>query len=300
MTVDPSSTSPGPLAAARPTARTLVKTDHAATSGGLPDGVSIQPRRFEFERLGEVPQYWFADNPILTHVENAFSILIPPGERFFIQAVRNYEDRADSDESKAMIRAFAQQEGWHTGAHNEFNSSLARFGIDIEREEACAKRAVDRLQSWLPKKVQLGATAFLEHLTATGAHSLFLDPEVVALMDPEMRRFWQWHAAEELEHKAVAFDLFGQVGGGYGLRVLSAIAAIALLAGPFGMIAHRLQKQDPNPITGEMRQQARAINRKLLGLQLRMLADYFRPSFHPWDYNDEPFLREWYESTAGA
>ena len=31
--------------------------------------------------------------------------------------------------------------------------------------------------------------------------------------DSAMRAMWQWHAAEEMEHKAVAFDVYRAVGG---------------------------------------------------------------------------------------
>jgi predicted metal-dependent hydrolase len=85
----------------------------AAKSSRLPDGVVVQPRRFEFRDLQSVPQHWFAGNPIVTHIENAFSVLIPPGERFFIRSVRHYEHRADP-ELADLIRGFLQQEAQHT------------------------------------------------------------------------------------------------------------------------------------------------------------------------------------------
>ena len=115
---------------------TMQRPFPAATSSRLPNGVVIQPRRFEFRDLKSVPQYWFADNPLITHLENAFSILIPPGERFFIRSVRLFEDRLADPELKDLVRAFIQQEGLHTRAHNEFNQSLRQFGIDVEREIA--------------------------------------------------------------------------------------------------------------------------------------------------------------------
>ena len=155
---------------------------------------------------------------------------------------------------------------------------------------------MNSLERILPAKVCLGATAFLEHLTAVGAHMLFMEPLISESMPPEMERFWRWHAAEELEHKAVAFDLFRQVGGGYLLRVFSAIAALLLLALPFGRIVRRMMKEDGKEVTAEMRAQARSINRKLAGPQLRMIAQYFRPSFHPWSFDDEKYLTQWYKS----
>jgi len=281
-------------------AMALRKPFPAAGSSRLPGGVAIQPREFEFRDLESVPQYWFAGNPIITHMENAFSILIPPGERFFIRSVRNYEDRVTDPESRDLIRAFVQQEGLHTRAHNEFNGSLAKFGVNVAREIAYADRVLDFMQRILPRKMQLGATAFLEHLTATGAHILFMEPVVVESMHPEMVRFWRWHAVEELEHKAVAFDLFRAVGGGYFLRIFSAIAAILLLAFPFDRIARRMMREDGNPITPEARQQARELNRKIAGPQLRMIGQYFKPGFHPWNFDDEKYLAEWYASPEGT
>jgi predicted metal-dependent hydrolase len=247
-----------------------------------------------------VPQYWFADNPLLTHMENAFSILIPPGELFFIRSVRHYEDRAKDPEQRDLIRAFVQQEALHTRAHNEFNASLKKFGVGVDREIAYADRVLSAMGKYLPKKMQLAATAFLEHLTATGAHVLFSVPEVAEEMHPAMLRFWRWHAVEELEHKAVAFDLYQTIGGGYLLRIFSAIAAILLLALPFGTIVRRMMKEDPNAITDDMRQQAREINRKVMGPQLRMIGQYFKPGFHPWKCKDERHLAEWYASPEGA
>jgi predicted metal-dependent hydrolase len=272
----------------------------AATSSRLPEGVAIQPREFRWRSLEAVPQYWFAGNPILSHVENAFSILIPPGERFFIRSVRNYEDRVKDPELADLIRAFIQQEALHTRAHNEFNTSLRAFGVDVDREIAFASRVMTAMGKHLPKKMQLAVTVFLEHLTATGAHVLFCVPAIGESMHPEMLRFWRWHAAEEMEHKAVAFDLYQQLGGGYLLRIFSAIAAVLLLALPFARIARRMLKNDPNPITGEMRQQARAMRWKAMGPQRRMLGQYFQPGFHPWHCRDEKYLAEWYASPGVA
>jgi predicted metal-dependent hydrolase len=272
----------------------------AATSSRLPRGVAIQPRVFEWKDLESVPQYWFAGNPINTHMENAFSILIPPGELFFIRSVRHFEHCATDPEQKALIRAFVQQEVLHTRAHNEYNASLAAFGVDVEREITYADRVMERMGRVLPKKMQLAVTAFLEHLTATGAHTLFTQPVLAENMHPEMLRFWRWHAVEEMEHKAVAFDLYRDAGGGYLLRVWSAIAAILLLAVPFARIARRMLNDDPTEITDAMRRQTRDINRSVMAPQLRMLGEYFKPGFHPWKCRDARHISEWIEATEGA
>ncbi len=273
----------------------MESTQLAIASCHLPEGVAIQPRRFEWRELASVPQYWFAGSPLITHMENAFSILIPPGERFFIQSVRNYEHAVTDPEQKALVRAFVQQEGQHIRAHNELNRSLGRFGVDVEREVAHAERAIGRLQR-LPKKMQLGATAFLEHLTAISARLLFTEPMIAAAMPHEMVRFWSWHAAEEIEHKAVAYDVFKTVGGGYFLRVLSALAAMLLLAGPFRNSTRRMLRDDGKRVSKAQRQRTRSIQRKLAIKQLSMLLAYFKPGFHPWKHDDRPELARWYST----
>jgi uncharacterized protein len=263
-----------------------------------PNGTFIQPRKFDFRDLESVPQYWFAGNPILTHIENAFSILIPPGERFFIRAVRNYADRSTDPELADLVRAFIQQEGLHMRAHNELNASFARFGVDVEREIAYAESVFAWIEKRVPKKIQLGMTVFLEHITATGAHTLFMEPVVAESMHPEMLRFWRWHAVEELEHKAVAFDLFRNVGGGYFTRVFSALVAVALLAYPFDRIVRRMVKADPRRVTREDQRRARRMHRKLIPPQLRLIARYFKPSFHPNEFDDRAYLADWYAAPA--
>jgi predicted metal-dependent hydrolase len=272
--------------------------------GHLPDGIVVQPRRFEFRELDAMPRYWFADNALLTAVENAFSLLIPPGERFFIRSVRAYEDRARDPALRELIRGFAAQEALHTRAHDTFNEALGRHGLDVEREKAYAARTIERMERFLPGKMRLGATVFLEHLTATGAHVLFTEPAVAAAMHPEAVRFWRWHGAEEIEHKAVAFDLFREVGGGYVLRVLSALAAVALLAVPFHRMVTRMLREDPRPVTADTRRRARELNRKVVKPQLRMLARFFRPGFHPWrepwQESDQEALRDWYAAPDTA
>ncbi len=270
-----------------------------ARSAAFPDGVSMQPREYAFEDLEAIPQYWNMDNPILTHFENAFSIMIPPGERFFIDSVRHFEGRVD-DEGRELIRAFVQQEGLHGQAHDTFNATLAAFGIDVEGQQRYAARTFRRARRWLPAKVQLGITVFSEHLTAVGAHTLLSSDTVQDEMHPQMLDFWRWHAAEELEHKSVAFDLFGKVGGGYVTRMASVLAAAVFLAWPMVRITRSMMRDDPHVPSRSERRQAAAFQRQILRQQSRLLLAYFSPRFHPWQIDDTEMLQRWYRSDHRA
>ena len=60
----------------------------------------------------------------------------------------------------------------------------------------------------------------MEHFTATLAELVLTNEEIRDLMgDDAVRDLFVWHALEESEHKAVAFDVYKAVGGGERLRV---------------------------------------------------------------------------------
>lgn len=227
-------------------------------------------------------------------MENAFSFLIPPGERFFVLSASRYLEQAGDDEARDLIQAFVQQEELHSAAHEQLNASLATFGVDVERESRYADAVFARLSRILPPAVQLGVTAFAEHLTAVAAHLMFVEPAFDEWLDPQMLEFWRWHAAEELEHKAVAFNLFHRVAGGYWLRVTSAATAAVLLALPYARLVRHLRAADPHRPTRAERRQTNVIHRKLLGPQVKLVLAYFSPRFHPWRGDDGSALRRWY------
>ena len=81
----------------------------------------------------------------------------------------------------------------------------------------------------LPKSTQLAATTYMEHFTALLAERLLEDKQFANKADPEMIKLWQWHAIEELEHKAVAYDVYELAGNSQAERAVAAAAVIAAL-----------------------------------------------------------------------
>src|SRR5699024_71758 len=71
-----------------------------------------------------------------------------------------------------------------------------------------------------PPISNLAATAALEHFTATLAELVMREPEIRRLIGHDaIRHIFEWHALEESEHKAVAFDVYKAVGGSERMRV---------------------------------------------------------------------------------
>jgi predicted metal-dependent hydrolase len=123
-------------------------------------------------------------------------------------------------------------------------------------------------------------------------------------MHATMRDLWEWHALEEIEHKAVAFDLFKEAGGGYFLRIFSAVLSIIADARLFGVLIRRARADAARQIaegtwnepvlTAEelvRRNEAIAIERRATRKLFWAGAAYFVPGFHPWKVDDSRYVK---------
>ena len=145
-------------------------------------------------------------------------------------------------------------------------------------------------------------TCALEHFTAMMAEMLLADDQVRADMDPSVRGLWVWHALEESEHKAVAFDVYRAVGGGYLVRTSVMLLTTAIFFAETAWVnAHFLSER------GVLLRPWRWLPGvwRLLGWpgHFRRLApawlSYFRPRFHPDDRDTRALLDAWRDRLFG-
>lgn len=165
-----------------------------------------------------VPRHWHAD-PFATHFLNALSSTFPDGEAFFVRSVAAWREQIEDPELLAAIRAFGGQEGQHSRLHAEHMQLLLDQGYrGLALRNRIARWTMDEVGRRWPRAALVG-TAALEHLTAMLARKVLADPvSFTGAMHPAMAELWQWHALEEAEHKAVAFDVMETVGASRLLR----------------------------------------------------------------------------------
>src|SRR5690606_17956585 len=183
-----------------------------------PEGLHIRPRQPEFDLPSPMPRHWHSGDAFKTHFFNAMSVLFPDGERFFIDSVRLFREQIEDPLLKEQIRGFIGQEGHHSREHLVYSQRLRELGYDVDRLEHALQRRLGFVKKHLPGKLQLAATCATEHLTAIMADALLTEPNWLDGADPRMARLWRWHALEETEHKAVAFDVYQQACGRKWLR----------------------------------------------------------------------------------
>lgn len=201
----------------------------AASTGGT--SRPIKPRLPQLAIDGGLPRHWAFDNVIATALIDSVSMLFPAGERFFVRSVHHYLQKADlPDDLRAQIQGFFAQEGRHAQQHERVNRVLNQQGYDVRLFLRLYERiCYDWLERFTPPALHLSATAAAEHFTAIMADNFLRMDELTANLDPTMRRLLLWHAAEEIEHKAVAFDVLARVSPSYAMRVAGLAFASAIL-----------------------------------------------------------------------
>ena len=276
-------------------------------------GASFPVRRMSFD-FDQVSEYWMNGSAGLTHFMTALSALFPAGEKFFIdsvRAVRQHPAIKDNEALQKEISAFIGQEAMHTQEHVGFNASAQRHGHDVDTLDHYTDRviqtarkifaAVGKPVGIIQEMVDLTATTALEHFTATIASQLLTNQHIQELMkDDTMKTMWLWHAIEENEHKAVAYDVFEGVFGkclkSYLLRTTSLVAAMVTLFFVQSYFVLRLLKEDRQLSLGALKEiytygysPSKGI---ITGMGKEMLM-YFKPGFHPNDHDTHSLLQSW-------
>lgn len=249
---------------------------------------SIPVRRVEFD-FSAVPRDWCAGDPGMTHVLNAMCLLFPEGERMFVRSVRAFEDRIDDPALRDRIKGFYGQEANHGRAHGLNVAMLEAQGYEVAGWLAWYQRAAyGRTERLTPDVLRLSTTVALEHLTATLAVIAFDPDDVVEGAHPEMRALLRWHAAEEIEHKSVAFDVLRAVDGRRRVRALGLAMGVGSFVF-FEMSAVRHLAAQDGRARGSRRQVIRELVRR--PAILRSLAAYLRADFHPDQIEDAHLAR---------
>jgi len=230
-----------------------------------------------------VPRHWFGGNVFATHVANGVNLLFPAGERFFVRSVNHYLDRVKSPLLRAQIKGFFGQEGRHAREHERFFRQLEAQGYDVTRFLRLYERvAYDVIERVAPPALRLSATAACEHFTAIMAEHA-LRNGLLAEAHPSVRELLLWHASEEIEHRAVAFDVLQEVSPSYAVRVAGMAVAAACLSG-FWLLATAMLLAQERDVSlarlGRDRRAARA-ERRRHEVFLPGMREYLRRDFHP-------------------
>ena len=266
----------------------------------------VPTRRISFEEsLQELPRHFAADGDlILSHLASALSSVFPDGEDFFVRSVRHYRDRITDPDLKRQVAGFIGQEATHGREHRALNDRLAQLGYPTKTFERLTRRGLALRERVAPPIANLAATAALEHFTATFAQLLLSSDDTRALFGhEEIRNLFLWHALEESEHKAVAFDVYKAMGGSERLRVWTMrFLTYGFIAGTAFQMLVSLARDASAYRPGALRASWRRFRRSPI-MQAHLwhqLRDYNRPDFHPDDHDTTELVERWRAELFGA
>ena len=260
---------------------------------------SVPTRRISFDdAMPTVPKY-FANggDPVSSHFLALLSATFPAGEDGFVRSVRTYRDQITDPALRRDVAGFIGQEATHGREHRVLNERLAELGYPTERFGHMMERMVAFRERLASPMMSLANTAAMEHVTATLAE--------LALTDEAERSFGGdtvvgdlllWHALEESEHKAVAFDVFRAVGGTerQRRRAMNLVCLNLLLGATVLLASSVLRDPDarrPRTLWASLRRfRSAPILRRDTWRSIRA---YNRPGFHPNDRDTRDLVEQW-------
>jgi predicted metal-dependent hydrolase len=265
----------------------------------------VPTRRMTFEEsLQDLPKHYAADGDLIgSHLAAALSSVFPDGEDYFVRSVRHYRDQITDPDLKRQVSGFIGQEAVHGREHRVFNDRLDQLGYPTKTYEKLTKAGLKFRERLAPPSANLAATAALEHFTATLAELVLSDEEVRHLFGHHaVRDLFTWHALEESEHKAVAFDVYKAIGGSERMRVFTMkVLRYGFVMGMSLAVVVSLIGDRETYRRGALRKSWRRFKTSPIA-QRRVwdqLRDYDRPEFHPDDSDTNELVAQWRDQLFG-
>jgi predicted metal-dependent hydrolase len=263
---------------------------------------TLTVRKLEIDLSKGFGRHWLGGDAYRTQLFNALSMSFPIGEQMFIDSVRTAPPECLTDAAlRAEVRGFIGQEASHRFVHAQYNAELVRQGLEYVIEPSVLRRV--RFASKLDVRSQLAVTCAYEHYTAMLADWVLRHPECMGDAEPALRTLWLWHAAEESEHKSVAFDVYVAAGGKYWRRVLWYVHISFMFAmDTLVQTTHNLHRDGH---LWRLRTWASAAKtwfgrRGLFWHLLLPALQYMAPGFHPWRHDNRHLVDVWLNSNDSA
>jgi len=243
----------------------------------------------------DLPKYWLDNSPFKTHFMNSMSAVFPNGERFFIDAVKNYKDTITDLKLLAEVNEFVKQEVWHGHAHQKYNDWLAQQGLPVAQAAQANFDRLEKVKNKYGPKGQLAVTVGLEHITAITSSVSLRNRTFYRSMHPHFEQIWFWHAVEEVEHKAVTMDVWCSINGKE--KSLHRALFVATILYWYTILSTTVKFLHADKQLWRWRnikdawEILFAKNTGMIRAGYNLWKDFFKQGFHPTDHDDTVLLK---------
>ncbi|MBD0862163.1 metal-dependent hydrolase [Gordonia sp. zg691] len=264
-----------------------------------PRKVALHARNVHFDWT-DLPFEWIPGEHFASHYINVLNLLLPEGERWFVQVFSEILPMIQDDQLHEDVVGFIGQEGVHAASHQGVQDYYTANGLDVrpyvaEIEAMFRKVLGDRdlegeaREEWLIERAAM--VAGIEHLTAVLGNWSLNSPKLDELESNEtMLDLLRWHGAEEVEHRTVAYDVYKHIDGRYWRRVRTYAVGGVLLFSLWWRGVKFMMANDPTIAADATRPRARIV--KLIWAEARHVVPglgtfakaswkYLLPTYHP-------------------
>lgn len=230
-----------------------------------------------------------------------FSFTLPYLEPYLIRTMTIAKGHTKDPDLLADMRAFSKQEGHHFKNHKRINELVktqlpdwcAEELSDIEQQlnDDYQRFTKDKSLRW-----NLAYAEGFEAMTFAMAQNSFENREV-ELAEDRMEQNWsdlyEWHLAEEIEHRNVAYDAYYKIYGGYFYRLVVGVRAQAHFLNYVGrfakVVAKGLREQGRAPETETQSQGGLTLPPQYW----RTLSPWYNPSNIDISETIQDLLKKW-------
>lgn len=253
-------------------------------------------------------RFWCGGYMFPTLLMNGFTIYIPIIERFMIAQVRAVMQDITDPELKKRVDAFLLQEAIHAREHEHSRNFLHDTDFKSQRIYDLVEKFVDNLMTPLAnfgnrvlgRNFSLATVAAGEHWTAATAQINLADKLLPELEGNPMLWLFAWHGAEEIEHKAVVFDVMQHLNTNYWQRISGFVAAtlafgLLNLVVTTSLLLQLKWKELLHPQLWVGAVYYLIFGAKVIPKGLLAFLDYLRPGFHPDQFDDQRLMELGFE-----
>lgn len=255
---------------------------------------NIIHRKPDFTFHEHFEKHWLGGSPFKTHFLNSLTLIFPTGEKYFIRSVKKVLNKVKSKTLIKQAHQFIKQEAQHSHEHEKFFKVLERQGYEISSLIKILDNLVTKnFEPFFSEEYNIAITSGLEHITSLLAE-ISLEENFLKEAPQKLQDLFNWHAAEEIEHRAVAFDVLNEVDPKYDKRLIGILISYLFMSTYAGVATIHLLHQDKLLLKKETIKDFTSMfftDEKLFFKAISIFFRYLNPDFHP-DKHDIDKLSE--------
>lgn len=257
----------------------------------------LKVRHMQFDYDQPFEPIFIRNKPEASHYFTGFSIVLHHLEPYMIRAMKQAMPLVTDDALRDNMEQFCRQEAQHFQQHKRFNDTMASKGFpDLKSLEEENRLVYKKLSETKSLKFHLAYAETFESL-ASAAIVHEIKNGLVDDTEGFVGDIWRWHFCEELEHRALAYDVYQHLYGDTAYRTVVGFYARAHFIKQGLRFGNYLLRADDQRIQklygGRWRQVVRIcqVIREQAGLVPAILGTY-KPGYSPHDIVITPRMEE--------